>query len=343
VFAAVTNDAKLQIWDLSVSSIDPVVTVDTNLDEDVVKQEAVEDEEEDEDDDDGPGGLMYGSSSQKEPALMHSASQQSMVSSTSAPAQAQAKRLGGRSSMLAGSLSAKEQAQAQTPVAKLLRTLNAQASRRALTTLLFGERSPTIVVGDNRGVVTVYRVLDPATITHEGPVQQTQRLKGAVRAQSDPSSAARLASLEGSATEADDESVSPVGVSSQGSVSGSVGGSVAGKGSGLRQDSETASISAANGGGNDPGTASNLNTNDDTDFAFQQSVEAEGEAEAEAEATEEIDILAEAQWMSGSGSGVEWCRYNVIVYILYYKVIYVYVFGFVKWETCKYLSLQITR
>ena len=29
-------------------------------------------------------------------------------------------------------------------------------------------QSPTIVVGDNRGAVTVYRVLEPVTITHEG-------------------------------------------------------------------------------------------------------------------------------------------------------------------------------
>ena len=33
------------------------------------------------------------------------------------------------------------------------------------------------MVGDNRGAVTVYRVLDPITITHEGPVQQMGRLK----------------------------------------------------------------------------------------------------------------------------------------------------------------------
>jgi hypothetical protein len=33
VFANVTVDAKLQVWDLSVSSIDPVVVVDTSLDD----------------------------------------------------------------------------------------------------------------------------------------------------------------------------------------------------------------------------------------------------------------------------------------------------------------------
>jgi hypothetical protein len=63
------------------------------------------------------------------------------------------------------------------PVAQLLRNLSHSVPKRSLTCLQFGERSPTIVVGDNRGAVTVYRVLDPVTITHEGPVQQTGRLK----------------------------------------------------------------------------------------------------------------------------------------------------------------------
>lgn len=33
------------------------------------------------------------------------------------------------------------------------------------------------MVGDNRGAVTVYRVLDPITVTHEGPQQQMTKLK----------------------------------------------------------------------------------------------------------------------------------------------------------------------
>lgn len=33
IFAAVTADAKLQIWDINASSIDPLVTVDTTLDD----------------------------------------------------------------------------------------------------------------------------------------------------------------------------------------------------------------------------------------------------------------------------------------------------------------------
>ena len=33
IFAAITNDAKLQLWDLSVSSIDPVVVLDTSSDD----------------------------------------------------------------------------------------------------------------------------------------------------------------------------------------------------------------------------------------------------------------------------------------------------------------------
>ena len=54
------------------------------------------------------------------------------------------------------------------PVARLIKALSHSTPNRSLTCLLFGEKSPTIVVGDNRGAVTVYRVLEPVTITHEG-------------------------------------------------------------------------------------------------------------------------------------------------------------------------------
>jgi hypothetical protein len=61
------------------------------------------------------------------------------------------------------------------------------SDKRILTTLLFGEKSPIIVVGDNRGAVTVYRILQPITILNNGPTQEKQRLKAAVIGQSDPS------------------------------------------------------------------------------------------------------------------------------------------------------------
>jgi len=55
--------------------------------------------------------------------------------------------------------------------------------KRELTCVQFGERSPTVAVGDNRGTVMVYRIISPMTITHEGPLQQTLKLKNAVAKQ----------------------------------------------------------------------------------------------------------------------------------------------------------------
>ena len=44
VFAAITADAKLQIWDLSVSNLDPIESYDTSIDDVTaeVKEEVVE-------------------------------------------------------------------------------------------------------------------------------------------------------------------------------------------------------------------------------------------------------------------------------------------------------------
>jgi hypothetical protein len=65
----------------------------------------------------------------------------------------------------------------EPPVARLMRNLNQRdAAKRVLTSVLFGARSPTVVVGDNRGAVTVYRIFDPLTITHDGPLQQAEKL-----------------------------------------------------------------------------------------------------------------------------------------------------------------------
>jgi hypothetical protein len=66
----------------------------------------------------------------------------------------------------------------EPPVARLMRMLNQRDSgKRVLTSVLFGARSPTVVVGDNRGSVTVYRIFDPLTITHDGPLQQAEKLQ----------------------------------------------------------------------------------------------------------------------------------------------------------------------
>eukprot|EP00605_Chrysophyceae_sp_TOSAG23-4_P002671 GSChrysophyteH1.ASY1.ANO1.2947.1 assembled CDS len=66
---------------------------------------------------------------------------------------------------------------------------------RVLTSVAFCERAPAVVVGDNRGTLTVYRVIDPVIITHMGPVQQTEKLKTAIAAL-DPSVAELLQTLE---------------------------------------------------------------------------------------------------------------------------------------------------
>ena len=61
-----------------------------------------------------------------------------------------------------------------------------------LTTSLFSESAPIVVVGDNKGAVTIYRVIDPVTITNEGPLQQLSKLKNAVIRLSDPATASKI-------------------------------------------------------------------------------------------------------------------------------------------------------
>lgn len=73
--------------------------------------------------------------------------------------------------------------------------------RRPLTTVLFSERSPTVVVGDVNGAVTLYRVIEPVTVLLEGPLQQVQRLKSSILSQAGPEDAAKLASYESGSTE----------------------------------------------------------------------------------------------------------------------------------------------
>jgi hypothetical protein len=78
------------------------------------------------------------------------------------------------------------------PVVKLMKNLAIEPKKRILTTVLFGEHNPILVVGDNRGNVTVYRVFDPVTITNLGPLQQFLKLKEAVVRQTDPQHSAVL-------------------------------------------------------------------------------------------------------------------------------------------------------
>ena len=74
-----------------------------------------------------------------------------------------------------------------TPLPPALAAAAAGGHSRVLTSVLFGEKNPIIVVGDNRGVVNIYRVFDPITITNMGPLQQFMKLKETIIRQTDPS------------------------------------------------------------------------------------------------------------------------------------------------------------
>lgn len=110
----------------------------------------------------------------------------------------------------------KKEEEREPPMAKLIRNLTLKADgKRVLTRVLFGARSPTVVVGDNKGAVTVYRVLQPSTITHLGPLQQAAKLMRVVTGLGDVAEAA-----EGG--EGGDDGAS--GVASGGGTSAAAGG-----------------------------------------------------------------------------------------------------------------------
>lgn len=157
-----TVDAKLQIWDLSVSSIDPVVTVDVGL-EDKQEIEAFE--------------LAKQQAAANENELSHG----NLPASPAIPS-----RYGDRYD------TQKDSDHNLSPMNKLLKNLTLQGSeqgprKRVLTTVLFGEKNPIIAVGDDQGNVSIFRVFDPITITHLGPLQQYLKLKETVIRQTDPS------------------------------------------------------------------------------------------------------------------------------------------------------------
>lgn len=162
VFAAVTVDAKLQIWDISVSSIDPVVTIDVGAED---KSKDDENEEND--------------------ANKTAADEFFHPGSPPMTAAAAASRF-------IDQIDGKGKEDTMTPINHLLKSLSVEPRRRVLTSVLFGENNPVVAVGDNRGNVIVYRVFDPLTITHLGPLQQFQKLKAAIVRQTDPSMAQPL-------------------------------------------------------------------------------------------------------------------------------------------------------
>ena len=174
VLAAVTSDARLQIWDLDVSAIDPVINFDTDADAE-------------------PDAVLLDQSLGNKPST-------SVESKPASP-----DNTFGSTGGLRGKLSGTQMGQSrreerdkdadkdkESPVTKLLQNLAQASTRRSLTCVLFGERSPIVVVGDNRGVVLVYRVTRPMLCTHLGPVQQMDKLREAILKQSDPMDAAKL-------------------------------------------------------------------------------------------------------------------------------------------------------
>ena len=113
IFAAVTADAKLQIWDLNASSIDPVVTVDTVLD-DVL-------------------GSKHDDKHIGHHAVDMTSSTDSAVSSdTPGHLNNRPRVLGGRNTI--------PQIDQHAPVAQLLKNLSQTVPKRSLTCLQFGEK-----------------------------------------------------------------------------------------------------------------------------------------------------------------------------------------------------------
>jgi WD40 repeat protein len=167
VFACATVDAKVQIWDLNVSSIDPVVTIDTCAEDE--KERAFLEGENDDDKRLGSPGSAPGSPMQ-------------------------ASRYFDRT---IDSAVVRDEDSGLSAVQRLLKKLSTDTKKKTLTSIQFGDKTPTIVVGDNRGQVTVYRIFDPVTITHQGPLQQTMKLQAAIKRLTDPSNAAMLESADG--------------------------------------------------------------------------------------------------------------------------------------------------
>ena len=205
VFACVTVDARLQLWDLSVSAIDPVISVDTTVEVETGTAALVDESGQKDKNSDSPppsAPAVNGEISMEVDKLRVILS---LFIAVAATLFAGSNRYGGPTDQ------AKEDDQSN-PVNKLIKALNADSKKKTLTCLLFGEKAPivgifvtfnlpinrfkaieyTLVVGDNRGTVSLYRIFNPVTITHQGPLQQVNKLKHAVAMQTDPASAAMI-------------------------------------------------------------------------------------------------------------------------------------------------------
>lgn len=162
VFAAVTADAKFQIWDISVSEIDPIISLDTNLDHELTEVERTT----------------------ATPSIAHTAKKAATPSQTR------------REFGVRGDPSNRDENDKETPVTRLLKHLSQRTpARRTLTAVTFSENSPVAVVGDSKGILTVYRVNEPVIVSDiSNPAAQTMKLKEAVWRQADPSDVAKLQS-----------------------------------------------------------------------------------------------------------------------------------------------------
>ena len=190
VFASVTESGRLHIWDLNVSSIDPVVNYDTSIDLDEPEPEKKEQEL-------GEDGEPIDDDAADEFAAMQAArinfgAKQDDAASKESPVARLLRNLA------ASRQSANPDQKAHNPMGK---KGEEKKKTRPLTTVLFSERSPTVVVGDVNGAVTLYRVIDPVTVLLEGPLQQVERLKSSILSQADPEDALKLTSYESGAAE----------------------------------------------------------------------------------------------------------------------------------------------
>jgi hypothetical protein len=158
----VTADAKFQIWDISVSEIDPIISLDTNSDQDVLEERT-----------------------------------------TATPSTTQASKKAATPSHTRREFGARgdpsRDDDKETPVTRLLKHLSQRSpTRRTLTAVTFSENSPVAVVGDSKGVLTVYRVNEPVIISDiSNPAAQTMKLKEAVWRQADPNDVAKLQAAPG--------------------------------------------------------------------------------------------------------------------------------------------------
>ena len=171
VFAAVTQNGMLQIWDLSVSCLDPVVSYDTTVDDVTYKK---------------PSTISAVGSDDDLLALASAVP--TRTGTATMPPGAPGRTIG----------NVEREESKESRIQRLVRNLEddgKESRQRVLTSVAFCERAPAVVVGDSNGALTVYRVIDPVIITHMGPVQQAEKIKAAVAAL-DPSVAALLLSLD---------------------------------------------------------------------------------------------------------------------------------------------------